>query len=284
MEIKNKRFIGAHQSIAGGVYNALLKASELQTDTVQIFTKNSNRWIGKNISAKDRLKFTEFKESLGIKHIIAHSAYLINLASPELETLEKSKKCLIQDIDNCLKLNINYLVLHPGSHKGAGEEKGIATIAQSLNEILENYKDQNITILLETTAGQGSSVGCKIEHLKNIYELVYFKNQLGFCLDTCHLFAAGYDFRTENAYKQLKQQLQSLDLKKIRAIHLNDSKKNLNSRVDRHEHIGKGKIGLEPFSYFLNDIDFTNIPFILETPKENNMDEVNLNTLKSLIK
>ena len=280
----DNKFLGAHQSIAGGIYNAIEAAYDIGTDTVQIFTKNSNRWVGKNISQEDINKFFKYKEEYKIKQIVAHASYLINLSSSDNDLLEKSKKCWTEDIDNCIKLKIKYLVLHPGSHKGKGEEKGIKNISKALNEIFESYKNYDFQILLETTAGQGNSIGHKIEHLKNIFSLIKYKEKIAFCLDTCHLFAAGYDFRDKINYNKFKEKLKILDLSLIKAIHLNDSKKDLGSRIDRHEHIGKGKIGIKAFSFFLNDKDFIDIPFIIETPKADNMDKKNIEILKSLIK
>ncbi len=283
-ENQDKLFLGAHQSIAGGIYKSLIRAAQINSNTLQIFTKNSNRWAGKKIEQKDIEKFFQLKEELKIKKIIAHAPYLVNLASSNNNIIEKSLKSLIEDIENCLKLNIKYLVLHPGSHKGEGVNKGIENIAKNLDNILKHFKKDNIKILLETTAGQGHSIGHKLEHLKNIRENMSYYEKIGYCIDTCHIFAAGYDFRTLEKYNKFKNLLlETLGISNIFAIHFNDSKKELGSRVDRHEHIGKGFIGKDGFKFFLNDKDFHKIPFILETPKENNMDEVNLNTLKKLI-
>ena len=280
---QDKLFIGAHQSIAGGIFKALKRAAEINTNTLQIFTKNSNRWKGKEISEKDIEKFFKLKEELKIEKIIAHAPYLVNLASPDAETTEKSRISLIEDISNCLKLNIRFLVLHPGSHKGAGVEKGIENVAKNLDKVLNFFESENITILLETTAGQGNSVGHKFDHLAAIRQKMLYAEKIGFCLDTCHMFAAGYDFRSVETYNFLKKQLsETLVLENIFAIHVNDSKKELGSRIDRHEHIGKGFIGEDGFKFFLNDNDFRKIPFILETPKENNMDKKNLQVLKKL--
>ena len=277
-------FLGAHQSISGGIYKAILRAAEINTNTLQIFTKNSNRWKGKEIPEDDIKKFLKLIEDYQIKKIIAHAPYLVNLASSNKDIVKKSIVSLTEDIENCLKLNINFLVLHPGSHKGEGIEKGIENIVKNLNTILKSYLNDNITILLETTAGQGNSVGHKFEHLESIYKKIDFPEKIGFCLDTCHMFAAGYDFRTAETYNMLKEQLSNtLKLTNIYAIHLNDSKKELGSRVDRHEHIGLGFIGENGFKYFLNDRDFKDIPFIIETPKENNMDVKNINELKILL-
>jgi len=277
--------IGAHQSISGGIEKSLERANELNTKILQIFTKNSNRWKGKEIPSDNIKKFFFNKKIFNISEVYAHAAYLINLASPDPEIIKKSIDCLKEDIENCLKLQIKYIVLHPGSHKGRGEDFGITQVAKNLDSILKNFENEPIKILLETTAGQGDCIGHRLEHLKMIKEKSDLKNYIAFCLDTCHLFAAGYDFRNKNSFEKLKQLLdKNLGLDNIFLIHLNDSKKELGSRIDRHEHIGKGKIGLNGFSFFLNDEDLSKKDFIIETPKGNNMDFINIKTLKSLKK
>jgi len=276
--------LGAHQSIAGGIYKSLERAHALQTNALQIFTKNSNRWLGKKISEDHVQKFFLLKKKYKIKSVIAHSAYLINLASDTKNTIAKSITALSEELENCKVLNIKYLVLHPGSHKGSGETEGIKRIVENLNIVLQKYSDSNIMILLETTAGQGNSIGHKLEHLKEIREKSEFAKNIGYCIDTCHLFAAGYDFRDKKTFFALKKKFDKiLDIENIKVIHFNDSKKELGSRVDRHEHIGKGKIGANAFGFFLNDDYFKKIPIIIETPKENNMDEINLSLLKKMI-
>ncbi len=275
--------IGAHQSIAGGIHKAIIRANSINTNILQIFTKSSNRWNGKKIEKDDLEKYFELKEKFNIKKVIAHAGYLINLASPDKVNLRKSIDSLKEDIDNCLLLEIEHLVLHPGSHRKTSEEEGIKRISDNLNKIFENYKKENIKILLETTAGQGDCIGYKLEHLAKIRKLVDYKDKIQYCLDTCHLFAAGYDI--SDNYKNFKDQLKKfLSIELIPVIHLNDSKKELSSKVDRHEHIGKGKIGLKGFENILNDPDFKDCFFIIETPKTGEMDKKNIKVLKGLIK
>ncbi len=282
--LPNSIYLGSHQSISGGIFNALIQASRLNTNCVQIFTKNSNRWEGKPISDEDANKFITLQNQLNIE-VVGHSPYLINLASENNSNLEKSKKSLKEDIFNCLKLKIKYLVLHPGSHKGRGIDNGIRRIADSLNDILSDFKDAPFTLLLETMAGQGDSIGSRLDELQKIRELVNSKQQIGYCLDTCHLFAAGYKFTDKDNFEIFKSALDNiLGLENIKVIHLNDSKRELGSRVDRHTHIGIGKIGVDAFSLFLNDNDLKSKIFIIETPKEGEMDNVNLKILKDMIR
>ena len=281
----NSILIGAHQSIAGGIWKAIERAHGINTDTLQIFTKNSNRWRGKEISVSDVERYNALHKQYNIKSVIAHSAYLINLASDNNNTIKNSVTSLSDEIKNCEILNIPYLVMHPGSHKGSGVKNGIKRIVENLNSVFERTDESNVKILLETTAGQGNSVGHNLEHLHEIKEKVLYKERVGYCLDTCHLFAAGYDFRDMETYSVLREKIENtLGSENVKVIHLNDSKRELGSRVDRHEHIGKGKIGLQAFSFFINDTNFKNVSFIIETPKENNMDNVNITLLKNLIK
>ena len=274
--------IGAHQSIAGGIHKSIIRAKDINTNILQIFTKSSNRWNGKKIEKDDIKKYFELIEKFKIKKVIAHAGYLINLASPDKTNLKKSIDSLKEDIENSLILQIDYLVLHPGSHRKTSEEGGIKRIAENLNKIFEFYKDENIKILLESTAGQGDCVGYKLEHLSKIKSMVDYKEKILFCLDSCHLFAAGYDI--SNNYRLFKKELKKyIDIKEIPVFHLNDSKRECGSRVDRHEHIGEGKIGLKGFKNILNDKDFKNCYFIIETPKTGDMDVKNINVLKRLI-
>ena len=275
--------LGAHQSISGGIYKAVEKAIKLNTNVLQIFTKNSNRWNGKKIQKNDLKKYFKLINSNNIIYVIAHSAYLINLASDNEEIINKSIAALKEEIKNCSLLNIEYLVMHPGSHKGAGEDIGINRVSDNLNRLFNELPFCNVKILLETTAGQGNSIGYKLEHLCKIREKVKNKENIYYCLDTCHLFAAGYDFRNKYSYLKLKEQIDNiLGLENVKVLHLNDSKKELGSRIDRHEHIGKGKIGIKGFSFFVNDEYFAQIPMIIETPKENDMDKKNIILLKSI--
>jgi deoxyribonuclease-4 len=282
--------LGAHMSISGGLYRAPLKGREAGCQAIQIFTRNRNRWRIKELSPKEIGLFHKACEETSIPVVAAHSSYLINLASTRHHVFEKSVHALVQELERAERLEIPYLVMHPGAHLGGGEKKGLVRIAGALNGVLERTSDYRVKILLETTAGQGTSLGYRLEHLAEILEMTESRDRLGICLDTCHAFAAGYDFRTVKAYRQfLKEFDRILGLDLLRLLHINDSKNGLGSRVDRHEHPGAGCIGLRAFSFFLNDPKLAHLPFLLETPKGKNKDgldwdRVNLNILRNLIK
>lgn len=278
--------LGAHESISGGFHNAIKDALEDKAEILQIFTKNSNRWEGKTITKEESTSFVDSIEKSGIQKVIAHTSYLINIASPNPTTYIKSKESLYEEILRCNLLKIEYLILHPGSHKGEGEKEGIKRISRAINEIYERTKGINVKILLENTAGQGNSIGDKFEHLKSIIDNIEDKDRIGICFDTCHAFVAGYKLNERKIYETIFLELENLiGLEKILAFHLNDSKKEAKSRIDRHENIGKGLIGLEFFKWLLNDERFKNKPAILETPPLNNSRgyKENLEILRSLI-
>jgi deoxyribonuclease-4 len=259
--------LGVHVSIAGGLANAFREAEKVDCQVMQIFTKNSNQWSAKKISAEDVEQFKQEAQRTKIMPV-AHDGYLINLASPKSWIRKKSIAALNEELVRCDQLGIPYLIIHPGSHLGKGEKEGIKKIADGLNQILNKSKFK-AKILLETTAGQGTNLGYKFEQLADIRKLIKKKNQIGFCLDTCHIFAAGYDLRKKQVYaKTIKEFDQVAGLKNLYIIHANDSKKELGSRVDRHEHIGQGLIGKEAFKLLLSDKKLINIPKILETPKD----------------
>jgi deoxyribonuclease-4 len=280
---------GSHLSIAGGLHNALLKAEELGFSSVQIFTKNQQQWkcspltdvaINDWCSHCTRLKFSQ---------TVSHDSYLINLASPDEALRHKSIELFEEELRRCVALKIPYLVTHPGAHMGEGEEKGLRLVAMSLDEVHAAVpaKDGVVTCL-EITAGQGSSLGYKLEHLAQIISLVKEPERLAVCLDTAHLFAAGYDFRGAKKYAALMNDIErTVGIELVKVLHLNDSKKELGSRVDRHHHIGMGCIGREGFRPFVRDKRFKNVPKILETEKgkdENgrDWDAVNLEALRAL--
>lgn len=278
-------YLGAHMSIAGGVHNALQEAYELNCTALQIFTKSNNRWKSKDLTQTQINLFDEYRNKTKIDRIISHTGYLINLANPK-ENWAKSMESMELEIVRAEQLGIPYLVLHPGSHLGKGETYGIKRIADSLNQLIDKYLGYKLKILLETTAGQGTNLGCSFEQLRDIIALINQQDMFGICFDTCHVFAAGYDLRTEESYgKTFFHFDHVLGIDNLLAFHLNDSKTPFNSKRDRHEHIGKGEIGLEPFRYLMNDKRFKQVPMILETPKENGSasDETNLSVLKSLV-
>jgi deoxyribonuclease-4 len=282
--------LGAHMSISGGLYRALLKGREVGCQAIQIFTRNQIQWNSKELSTKEIDLFHKACEETAIPVVAAHSSYLINLASTRSHVFEKSIHSLVQEMVRVERLGIPYLVMHPGAHVGGGEKKGLEQIAGALNGVLERTSGYRVKILLETTAGQGTSLGYRLEHLAEILEMAECQDRLGICVDTCHAFAAGYDFRTVKAYRQFLKEFDTiLGLARLGLLHINDSKNGLGSRLDRHEHPGAGCIGLKAFSFFLNDPKLAQLPFLIETPKGKNKhgqdwDRVNLSLLKGLIK
>ncbi len=280
--------LGAHMSIAGGYYKAVEIARDCKCDCVQLFTKNNNQWRAKPITDDDVEKFAAALRQTGITHPIAHDSYLINLASPDAALWKKSLEAFVVELQRAERLGIPYVVAHPGAFTSSSEEAGLKRIIQALDEIHGQTRGVAACCLLETTAGQGSNLGWRFEHLATIIDGVRDPERLGVCFDTCHVFAAGYPLQTEKEYKATMRQLnQTVGVKQVRAFHLNDSKKELGSRVDRHEHIGRGCLGLEPFRHLLNDRRFRKVPMYLETPKGDRgktpWDVVNLRTLRKLI-
>lgn len=276
--------LGAHVSISGGVYNAPHNGKEATCDVVQIFTKSSNQWRAKPLTDEDAALFHQAQKETGVKVACAHDSYLINLASPDAALSEKSYEGFFEEMKRCDFLGIANLVMHPGSHVGSGEAAGLKRIADSFNRMFAADPDGKVVICLETTAGQGSNLGYRFEQLAEIIDLVENKDRMGICLDTCHIFAAGYPIATEAEYKATIKEFDSvLGLSRLRIIHINDSMKGPGSRVDRHQHIGQGAIGTAPFGFFLNDRRLAKVPMILETPKESAAEDIaNLKILRSL--
>ena len=274
-------------SIAGGIPLSLERAQKTGCNVLQIFVKNNNRWKGKILNESEVDEFRKkWAESL-IQEVIAHNSYLINLASPNRELWERSINAFVEEMERCERLGLSHLVAHPGAHVGMGESCGVKRISLALDQILERTAKYKLKIALETTAGQGTSLGHRFEHLRDILAISRFPERIVVCLDTCHVFAAGYDFRTKGGYDRVIDQFNTvLGLDKLEVFHFNDSKRPLGSRVDRHEHIGRGQIGESGFSWFLNDPRFEKIPKLLETPKGNNGegDRRNLELLRSLLK
>ena len=278
--------LGAHQSIAGGVENALARGQEAGCDTIQIFVKNPSRWASRPLEQKNIAAFREAVDETGIWPVFAHSQYLINLATSDEALWNKSLDALTDDLERCELLGLPGLVLHPGSHRGAGEEVGIARIAAALNEVHSRLPGHSAHVWLETTAGQGDHLGYTFGQLQAIVEAVREPDRLGICFDTAHAFASGYELRTREGYEATWTEFDTvLGLERLKAIHLNDSKKGLGSRVDRHEHIGQGFLGLEPFRFLLNDARFRGIPMTLETDKGPDLaeDKENLAVVRSRI-
>ena len=273
-------------SIAGGVDLAIDRGAAVGCDAVQMFTKSSSQWRAKPLSADDVARFTAARLTRKMSRVVAHDCYLINMASPDDALYAKSMASFGEELDRCETLGIPYLVAHPGSHVGSGEEAGIARIASALNRLLAQRPGRDVMVLLETTAGQGHSVGHKFEHLRAILDALETPDRVGVCIDTCHIFAAGYDLRTEKGYHDVMRRFDRIvGLEKVRAFHLNDCKKDLGCRVDRHEHIGRGYLGTDPFRWLMNDPRFEEVPMLLETPKGEDCaeDRVNLALLRSLV-
>jgi deoxyribonuclease IV len=282
--VNRKWFLGAHLSIAKGFDHALYEARSLGCNALQIFTKNANTWKEREIFDSELKRFHQAKHDTGIKIIVSHTSYLINLASEEPEIRKKSIRALKAEMIRAGQLELSYVVIHPGAHKGAGVKQGLNRIAESLNTIFDRLTTNIPLLLLETTAGQGSSLGSCFGHLSDIMEKVTRSEKLGICMDTSHIFAAGYDIRTDESYDNTMKAFNStIGFQHLHLFHLNDSKKDLGSGIDRHEHIGRGFIGTGAFRRIMNDPNFINVPKIIETPKENNMDQVNLNLLKMMV-
>ena len=278
--------LGAHMSIAGGPANALLRGHSIHCDTIQMFTRSPSRWKSKELTPRQIQDFEDAREVMAITSIIAHSSYLINLGAPDEALWEKSVNVLVVEMERCQQLGIVDYVLHPGSHGESGEGRGMARIARGLTSALEATRDARIVILLETTAGQGTSLGCTFEQLAWLIARVEPNDHLGVCFDTAHALAAGYEFRQPKSYRAMWEHFDAtIGLKRLRTIHLNDSKRDLGSHVDRHEHIGKGFVGLEAFRMLVNDPRLQHVPMLLETPKgpELREDIENLALLRSLI-
>ncbi len=286
MSYKLDHLLGAHTSISGGVPNAVELAEKLNFTAIQIFSKNNNRWKTKPFTEAIINEFKLKLSSSGIKSTVVHDSYLINLCSLSEELLEKSREAFRDELIRCEQLGIPYLNFHPGAHGGAGEEEGIKLIAESLNTVHDKTKNFKVSSMLEVTAGQGSAVGYKFEHIRKIIDLIEQKERMSVCIDTAHIFAAGYDIRTPETYNKTMEEFDNIvGLDRLKCFHMNDSKKELGSRVDRHEHIGKGFIGNEGFRNIMNDRRLESVPKILETPKgkEQLEDVMNIKTLLSLV-
>ncbi len=278
--------LGAHQSIAGGVEKALARGQEVGCDTIQIFVKTPNRWASKPLAEENVAAFRAAVTETGIWPVFAHSLYLINLATPDDALWDKSVAALVDDLERCERLELPGLVIHPGSHMGSGEETGLARIAAALDEVHARLPGYQVQVWLETTAGQGDYLGYRFEQLRAMIDGVRAPQRLGVCFDTAHAFAAGYELRTREGFDETWDAFDRvLGLEQLRAVHLNDSKRELGSRVDRHEHIGQGLLGLEPFRFLLNDARFRGLPMTLETEKGPDLaeDKENLRVLRSLI-
>lgn len=278
--------IGAHMSMAGGFAKAWERAEAVGCQALQVFTKNNMQWSSGPIPTAAAAVFRERTAALNFP-VCGHAGYLINLGSTKNPTARRSLVALADELERSEALGLPFLVLHPGNHMGAGEKAGIRTIASNLRAVLRKSPARKVRIALETTAGQGTCVGHRFEHLADIFERVDMPSRIGFCFDTCHVFAAGYDIsKARGLASTLGEFDRRLGLEKILGFHFNDSKTGLGSRVDRHENIGKGHIGIEPFKEILNTHAFAKIPKILETPKgvDGRADVHNLKILRGFIR
>ncbi|MFN3820955.1 MAG: deoxyribonuclease IV [bacterium] len=276
--------LGAHVSTAGGVSQAPLKAKELGISAIQIFSKNQHQWKAPPFTDREIEKWHQFVKDYGITHAVSHAAYLINLCAIDKEFLSKSREAFYDELVRADQLGLIGVVLHPGAHMNAGEVEGLTLIADSLKMVMDRHPDGKSKILLEVTAGQGTALGYRFEQVATLLEKLNAPERTGVCLDTCHIFAAGYDIVTPEGYEAMFQEFDNIiGLDKLVCIHLNDSKKGLGSRVDRHEHIGEGLIGSETFRRLLEDPRLKDIPALLETPGKFDDYARNLSVLYSLM-
>ncbi len=281
--------LGAHMSIAGGCDRAVWAAHAIPFQTVQLFTKNNNRWNGITLTDAHAEAFRSALAETKIADPVAHTSYLINLASPDDALWRKSIDAMVEEVERCSRLRIRDLVLHPGAHMGEGEEAGVERAARGLDEVCRRTSGCEVRIDLETTAGQGTCLGHRFEHLGTILDRVARPERLGVCADTCHIFAAGYPLGTPEEYDETIDRLvRSVGLDRLRVWHLNDSCRGCGSRVDRHAAIGAGEMGLEPFRNLVNDPRFRDLPMILETPKGTvdgeDLDVRNARVLRQLVR
>ena len=285
-EVRRGPLLGAHMSIAGGVGNALLDGKKVDCDAIQIFTKSSRQWAAKPYTKDEIEQFRINQKETGIATVIAHDSYLLNLGSPDAGLRKRSVAAFIDELERCEVLGVTNLVAHPGAHVGAGEAEGIKLIAKSLDEVHKSCPGYKVKVTLEITAGQGSNLGYRFEQIGDMIDATKENDRIRVCFDTEHAFAAGYDIRTKEGYERTFAEFDdAIGIDRLAAFHLNDSKKEFHSRVDRHEHIGKGYIGVETFRLLLNDKRFWGLPMCLETPKGPDLaeDRENLTLLRSLI-
>jgi len=278
--------LGAHMSIADGLHLAFDRLRKVRGDALQIFTANQRQWNHHGPSIQDIEMFRARWEEADHIPVAAHDSYLINLAASDDNLVVRSIEAFVRELRRCAALGIHFLIMHPGAHVGSGLERGLQSLVKNLDRAIEQAAVDSVEVLIENTAGQGSSLGASFEEIAHILTTSRFGGVMGVCFDTCHGFAAGYDIRSAHAYEATVSRFDSLiGLDRIKFFHLNDSKRELGSRVDRHEHIGKGKIGLEGFRLLLNDPRFRQRPMTIETPKGKGLkeDAQNLRTLRSLL-
>lgn len=277
--------IGGHMSIGGGFAEAPERARNIGLDAMQVFTKNQRQWIAKPLNMEDVNFYLENMKRFDIKITVAHASYLVNLAAPEQDKFEKSIESMVHELQRCESLKIPYLIFHPGAHMGEGEKNGLKRIVDGINKIIEKSEGIKAKITIETTAGQGTNLGYRFEQIGFILDNVSDKSKVRVCMDTCHIFAAGYELRSKDGYEKTMDEFsRNIGFENLVAVHLNDSEKALGSRVDRHAQIGRGYIGREGFKNLLKDKRFSNMPLILETPGGEALYPEDLNMIKSILK
>ncbi len=277
--------LGAHVSTAGGLHNAIKNGDKLRCDVIQIFLQNPNQWKPKPIAAVVVEKFKAAWRESPIRAVVAHDIHLSNLASPKPDVLAKSRAQFQAQMELAAQLGISGIVTHLGAHLGEGESFGLKRLTESFDELFETTDAPEVTVLLETTAGQGTNLGYLFEHLRDVIAMSRYPARFGVCFDTCHVFAAGYDMRTAAGCEAVFALFDAvIGLERLQAFHLNDAKSAYRSRVDRHAHIGEGNIGSAAFAFIVNDARFAEVPLIIETPELKTMHEVNLATLRGLVK
>lgn len=281
LQIKTDMLLGVHCSTSGGLERAGEEAARLQIDTFQIFSRNQRQWKAKPVSAAESKLFKDAVKKSNVKITFSHTSYLINLAAENDDIRNKSIQALKEEVDRCSTLGLAYCVLHPGAAGSQTLELAVNRVADGLKEVLNYSKKSEVMILLENTAGQGSSVGGTFQNLKMISDLVE-SSRIGYCFDTCHAFVSEYDIRTHIGFEETMNEFDKLlGLQNLKVFHLNDSKGDFNTHLDRHEHIGHGHLGLVPFREIMQK--FPHVPKVIETPKEDDWDEKNLKTLRELV-
>ncbi len=282
-----RRPLGAHMSIAGGLDLAIERGAAIGCTAIQIFDKSNTQWAARPLGDAEVERFRTARTRAGIDPVVAHDSYLINLCSPDDALYARSIGAVVEELQRCRRLGVDCLVVHPGGHMGQGEEFGVRRMASAIDEIHGSLPGDGTEIAIETMAGQGTIIGHRFEQIAAILRGVKRPERLGVCLDTCHVFAAGYDLRTPKAYAETMRRFDGeIGLERLRVVHVNDSKKELGSRVDRHEHVGKGFLGLDAFRLLMNDARFLKVPLLLETPKDEatcKEDVQNLTTLIGLV-
>ena len=279
--------LGAHISVAGGVDKAFDRAKAIDCTAFQIFTKSNRQWNAKALEPDVIEAYHQRQQATGLEPVICHASYLLNIGSSDGALWHKSLNALITELERCELLKIPYLVLHPGAHMKHGVEAGIARVVKALDQVHEQLPEYAVRVALEITAGQGTALGSTFDEIARIISGCRHSDRLAVCFDTCHALAAGYEFRTSDSFQAMWSEFDRIiGLDKLTVFHINDSEQDLGSHVDRHAHIGEGHIGLEPFGYFLNDSRFEKVPFLLETPKDDDPgDDIrNLEKLRGLIR